>query len=772
MKKLPTAFFKIIFAIVFINLSLAWAQTAQIPLDAMLEITRAEDELRFDDVLRQLIKSPAAAVRQRAALAAGRIGNQAAIAPLVELLEKDQSIEVRTTAVFALGEIENIAAADQVLKILTTAIAQDGLRARALEAAGKIAAANQPAEKLPNEKAVELGETILDVLEAEFLKPARDRDTVLLGLTAALRAKPKESEFVIGKFLSDKDARVRADALNALVRLRAKNDDLKNQYRALLIADDDAVVRANAARAIGAGEDKDSIELLTEAANSDDDARVRVAAIRALANLNDRRAATPLLERADKLFAVYKTAKSRKIANPVEKNELLEIAQTLGKLLANSNDEKARLFLMDFRAADNFASPEIDVSLARIAAQNYFEQIVKTFGESLSENARTPARTPINWRKISSVAQGAGELATAQFANADNARAETLKILRAILANQVYATVAPQALPDVLRAFAQFKTDDLPLILRAHLRRRDVIERATAAELLGDQAFDRINLGALAEALRVAERADSLNDAALATLDALKKQQDKTEPNDFIAQEILSNSFQLAVQSPDYLVRRRADAVLNTTDETEPNQDFIEFPAVPNAKSLNLSRSFRTNYVRALFRTNAWTKAVVTTQKGVFTINLLPEAAPLTVDNFVRLAQTTYFNNTEFHRVVPNFVVQGGDPRGDGNGNPGFAIRDEINFESYERGAVGMALSGKDTGGSQWFVTHSPQPHLDGGYTIFGRVSEADMKIVDKITRGDRILSIRIIQGNNQLPRTAVKPQRKPTKINAANQPN
>ena len=131
--------------------------------------------------------------------------------------------------------------------------------------------------------------------------------------------------------------------------------------------------------------------------------------------------------------------------------------------------------------------------------------------------------------------------------------------------------------------------------------------------------------------------------------------------------------------------------------------------------------------------------------KGTFTIEFFPEDAPLTVDNFIKLARANYFNGLEVHRVVPNFVMQDGDPRGDGNGGPGWSIRCEINMVPYDRGAVGMALSGKDTGGSQWFVTHSPQPHLDGGYTVFGHVNETGMKVVDRIVRGDKIISVRIV---------------------------
>jgi len=130
----------------------------------------------------------------------------------------------------------------------------------------------------------------------------------------------------------------------------------------------------------------------------------------------------------------------------------------------------------------------------------------------------------------------------------------------------------------------------------------------------------------------------------------------------------------------------------------------------------------------------------------------------LTVDNFIKLARSNYFNGLAIHRVVPNFVMQDGDPRGDGNGGPGWQIRCEINMLSYERGAVGMALSGKDTGGSQWFVTHSPQPHLDGGYTVFGKVNETDMKIVDNLVRGDKILKVQIVENVSS---QGIKTQRK-----------
>ncbi len=136
-------------------------------------------------------------------------------------------------------------------------------------------------------------------------------------------------------------------------------------------------------------------------------------------------------------------------------------------------------------------------------------------------------------------------------------------------------------------------------------------------------------------------------------------------------------------------------------------------------------------------------RATIRTRHGSIVLELYGSDAPLTVWNFMNLARTGYYRGTGFHRVVPNFVAQDGDPRDDGNGGPGYAIRDEMNPRRYERGALGMALSGPDTGGSQYFITHSPQPHLDGHYTVFGRVVSG-YGALDAIIQGDRILSVTV----------------------------
>lgn len=132
----------------------------------------------------------------------------------------------------------------------------------------------------------------------------------------------------------------------------------------------------------------------------------------------------------------------------------------------------------------------------------------------------------------------------------------------------------------------------------------------------------------------------------------------------------------------------------------------------------------------------------VETIKGEKMMELYPEVAPFTIVNFIRLAQKGYFRETIFHRIVPNFV-QGGDPEGTGWGDPGYTIRSEFSRLSYETGSVGMASSGKDTEGSQFFITQSPQPHLDGRYTLFGKVIFG-MDIVNLLQSDDQIYDIKM----------------------------
>ncbi len=720
MKKLLSVFFAII--------SLSAIVSAHVPIKTLVQIVRAEDELRFDKTLETLMKSPDAHIRTRAALAAGRIGNEAAIPLLITLLEKDKDDEVRAMAAFAIGEIESIKSADAILNILNDTKINESIRARAVEAAGKIAAANPK-----DGKSKLLGEVILDVLNIEFeLGKKQNRETILLGLTAILRVRPEGGDLIVGKFLTNSDARIRTDAGNTLVRLRSKN--FGDIFLALLMTDTEPMVRANAARALGISEDKATFIVLLDKATKDKDSRVRVSAIRSLGSLKNAEAVEDLIKTGEKLFADYKKSK---FANPSEKNELLEIATTLSRILPNTNNEKAVKFLQDFRQADKFTSPEIEIALAKIAPKTYVETLSKeNFGK--------------DWRTHSAAYQGLGEIANLESNAENNELKSKVRILFVQIIGEWISFDAKEktadkmnlSIPDLLRAFAAFKSENTSGILRPMLEtEEDLFIRAAIAEILGEQSASKENTETLKISFEKSLKTDKdSNDAQFAILSALVKL-DKLNA---------IPSLKLALDAPDFLVRRLAVNLIKQNDLAEkfPNYEAkaatLKLYAAKTGTKQGQILNTNADYTRAVSRKNGTVKAIFETEKGTFTINLMPEDAPLTVDNFIKLAQKNYFNGLEVHRVVPNFVMQDGDPRGDGNGGPGYSIRCELNMLEYERGTVGMALSGKDTGGSQWFVTHSPQPHLDGGYTVFGRVNEADMKVVDAIVRGDKIIRVRI----------------------------
>ena len=128
------------------------------------------------------------------------------------------------------------------------------------------------------------------------------------------------------------------------------------------------------------------------------------------------------------------------------------------------------------------------------------------------------------------------------------------------------------------------------------------------------------------------------------------------------------------------------------------------------------------------------------TEKGDICIEFFDEDAPNTVKNFKNLIQDGFYNGLNFHRVIPNFVIQGGCPNGTGTGGPGYHIPCEINTQKHLTGSLSMAHAGKDTGGSQFFICHSPQPHLDGVHTVFGKTP--DMDVVNLIKPGDKIISV------------------------------
>lgn len=136
--------------------------------------------------------------------------------------------------------------------------------------------------------------------------------------------------------------------------------------------------------------------------------------------------------------------------------------------------------------------------------------------------------------------------------------------------------------------------------------------------------------------------------------------------------------------------------------------------------------------------------ATFDTARGPIKIELYPDKAPLTVANFVNLAQRGFYDGLSFHRVIPDFMIQGGCPEGSGRGGPGYRFEDETsNGARHDRGVLSMANAGPNTNGSQFFITHVPTPWLDGKHTVFGKVIEG-LDVVDSVAGGDAIASVKI----------------------------
>ena len=281
-----------------------------------------------------------------------------------------------------------------------------------------------------------------------------------------------------------------------------------------------------------------------------------------------------------------------------------------------------------------------------------------------------------------------------------------------------------RVVPHVLRSLVRQKAPEAESILYTHLKEADYVIRETAAELIG-QTKPAGGLAALREAY-AAGQPDAAYSARAAIVSAMAA---------YGADG--ADGVRAALADKDWAVRVRAAELLTKLDPSGDHRSAIRpVPGSPIAPYDDPQ----------LIAPATSPHVFIDTERGTIEFELAVLDAPQTSRSFIALARKGFFNGLQVHRVVANFVMQDGDPRGDGEGGPGYTIRDEPNERPYLRGTVGMALSWKDTGGSQFFITHSPQPHLDGQYTAFGHVVNG-MDVVDRVRVGDTIKSIRIWDG-------------------------
>ena len=534
-----------------------------------------------------------------------------------------------------------------------------------------------------------VGDFFNGVLTGRVTPTLPDREPLVLAvLQESWRLGPDAPVEAMLPFADDTLVARRWRAAYSLGRLRAP---AAAERLTVLLRDREAVVRSMAARALTRGYAEAAAlsprtvgELLSQLA-SDANAQVKINAVRSLATFGDStlsRHVTPLL------------------SDPLP-NVQVQAAAALGEL---GGAEAVRALARLAKGKGLFAvRREALIGLGRADSA--------AFAEALG-----PWRASADWRAraVGAEGQALAGAGTAPWFLAD-------KDPRVIAAGlQAWAAEVEGADSVMLRAAR-------PLLAHA-----DAAVRSVAADIVA-RAADPADVPALVQAFRRTAR-DSFPEAAISAAAAAAAIA-KTAGD---AQRRVDREFLATVGRPaSYVVRRWAE-------DNWPEAAMRWGPAFPIETGRSI-QDYRDLALRFLLSPDSIARphvTIETEQRGPVEIELFGPEAPLTVTNFLHLVSRRFFDGNRWHRVVPNFVVQDGDPRGDGFGSPGGTIRDEINLRRYDDLMLGMALSGPDTGSSQWFINLSPQPHLDGTYTVFGRVVGGQASLA-RITQGDVIRTVR-----------------------------
>jgi cyclophilin family peptidyl-prolyl cis-trans isomerase/HEAT repeat protein len=643
------------------------------------------DTRRLDSgLVAQALASNSRPLRAAAALAIGQMGAEqgARGAGTLRRLLADADVEVAAKAAYALGLLRDLVA----VAPLTAALS--ARPAVALEAAWALGEIGAPARN-----------SIVSALQSRH-----DDGTTIQLLLAAAKLRPMPVAEVRPYFHASNPSVVWAAAY-AVARQRAPAGlrDLMALAQAPVARDQRvgssavsappyttganpaALIRAEVARALSKSAVGDSLAVNALAVLRrlavDRDPHVRINAVRSLGTFG--KAAGNTVAGA---------------TNDRDPNVRIAAAQSLASALAGANDDFEKLWARDTAIAYR-------ASLLSSAARAGLRPL------QLGQWSKSA-----DWRLRAAVASAEGDSLDRAFA-----LARTIPLLKdpdARVREAAYGAIAPPA--------SMVLEDSVHAILLRGLRDPDFYVRATALAALTERPSAR-DLQAVMASYHFAAR-DSANDARLAALQYVAALWKKDSAS--VSADLRTD---LAHESPP------ADPLERAAGRELPFwTTWGTISASPRAAS------WYDNVVRTMVAPSLRgrrPRATIRTVRGSIELELFGEDAPITAFNFLGLARSGYYRNTRFHRVVPNFVAQDGDPRDDGNGGPGYAIRDEMNQHRYERGAVGMALSGPDTGGSQYFITHSPQPHLDGHYTVFGRVLRG-YDVLDRIVQGDLITRV------------------------------
>jgi len=727
---------------------------------AELEAARAPAEK-----LAELARHPDPEVRARAVLALGRLRRADAVAGLLAALG-DVEPAVRATAAFGCGLLGDAMTRAVENALLTRYAAEAPDAADALGAPG--AADGKRAVRLAVLEALGRAGTpagALSLLGGALGDPdarVRARAALALGVYA-YRGNRADRDTVtrLRDATRDPDRDVRFGSVYALMRLKEVG---AVEPMGAALADVDPEVRATAARALGdalaagAPEDEGTVRAL-RAGTSDADWRVRVEAMRALG-----KGAGPLAGAAydDGLETLW---------NNVSSSHMELVGAKMHAVLAGL-EAGERFFAPATRAAWTPAAVGHVLELSDLsdAVLDYQEKellsidLANCAAAYLHDlGAGKPEKVPAcgskaypAWRRLVLEAKLWGVLAGPAAKPAAAVIDGALDRLRALAAHDDarVRTAAVGALGDL-------KVTAARVALRERLVDTDIAVLSAAAEGITAAAKDgAIDALAAPAVLAAYARLDSATDfeaqvALLAALGALKTATPEARA-----------LFAAAAADPNTAVREAALAahLAATGTALPPPPPALPAPfrpetpapasAAAGGASAPASAPTPPPDPATFDAVVPGTRAVLKTTKGEIELELLPDVAPLTAKNFLGLAKAKFYDGNVIHRVVPNFVVQMGCPRGDGWGGPGWYIPDEINPLPFVRGAVGMALAGKDTGGSQFFIMHAYHPHLDGRFTVFARVVRG-LEVADMLEVGDRIAGIDVHVPGETLPAPA-----------------
>jgi len=647
-----------------------------------------------DGRLIEFLSDPDDIVRARAVMAYGSIQDTTVMSLLVERFQHDESAVVQGAASYAIGQTGGV-----LSRKGKDVLEHDVIWSR-ME--------NSVAMKQMIEDLGKFGTEV--ALKDLMLKFGESRDpTVRAALTMSIArfairniTYPAATQFIVRDVISTSDIpwqkMYALQRIGAKVEVRSEIDKLTPLYQ-----HPDPLVRMNLAVLLGKIHDEQScLEPAIKLAEFDGDWRVRVAALRALGNFH--------LTGLPSALEVY-----RKAMNEQNPHIAVTALQSIGNADVSLSDSTKKL--RDVRAALEL--------ICRNESAGYHWQVQAEAATAFAKLAGASALPALALR------ESYHRLLRAQLliATGITGASDAIKVLKPFLTDddKLLYRSALEGLQELSNK--QPKSEEVISATReaaiGALEMNDVAIVTTAASILGDSLF--ANPPAAAQLLRKLDRMRIPDDIeamqeVIATLGKLKAKE---------AIEPLENK----LATPDRSIVLASAAALNAiTGRSYESKIALKFEP--------LYTDFDFDYLESLPDT---IHVKLETIRGDVFLDLYKDVAPFTVMSTLKLAtRQGFYRGLTFHRIVPTFVVQGGDPRGDGWGGPGYAIRSEFSPLTYEPGTLGVASAGRDTEGSQFFITQTPQPHLDGRYTIFGKVTSG-MDVVDKLQIDDRIFDLKVM---------------------------